>query len=106
MTTALLTQNGVIVGRVTFGQRWDVGDQPPNGYLDWDEWAGVQHKGGLRQVHCPECVTYKYPQELSHEIVTMTCYRLNRKREQIPVTLMSRRCNACVSRRTNREAKS
>lgn len=41
------------------------GDPAPSGYLDWHEWAQVQHKAGLRQVECPRCSKWKYPQELS-----------------------------------------
>ncbi len=40
-----------------------VGSQPPTGYLEWHEWAGVQHKGGLRQKTCPRCSKWRFPQE-------------------------------------------
>ncbi len=39
-----------------------VGDQPPANYLEWHEWAKVQHRGGLRQKRRPCCGTLKFPQ--------------------------------------------
>jgi len=39
------------------------GDQPPEGYLQWHEWARVQERGGLGQIRCPRCGLYRYPQE-------------------------------------------
>lgn len=50
---------------VTMSPGFKVGDQAPEGYLDWHEWAEIQHKGGLRQVQCPKCGKWQYPQELS-----------------------------------------
>lgn len=44
------------------------GDLPPEGYLQWHEWARVQHAAGLRQSRCGRCGLWKYPQELSDEI--------------------------------------
>ena len=41
------------------------GDQAPEGYLAWHEWADKQHKAGLRQKECGRCRRWKYPQELS-----------------------------------------
>lgn len=41
------------------------GDPAPDGYLAWHEWAGVQHKAGLKQKACDHCGKFKYPQELS-----------------------------------------
>ena len=46
------------------------GDQAPDGYLDWQEWADVQYKAGLRQKECGRCGKWKYPQELSDQIDT------------------------------------
>lgn len=40
------------------------GDQAPEGYLQWHEWAEVQHKAGLRQSQCGRCGLWRYPQEL------------------------------------------
>ena len=44
------------------------GDQAPDGYLAWHEWAEVQHKAGLRQQECGRCLKWRYPQELSDKI--------------------------------------
>lgn len=45
------------------------GDLPPEGYLQWHEWAEVQRKAGIKQVVCPTCAKWKTPQELStHEV--------------------------------------
>lgn len=41
------------------------GDLPPEGYLQWHEWAEVQRKAGIKQVECPTCARWKTPQELS-----------------------------------------
>lgn len=40
------------------------GDPRPKGYLQWHEWARVQHKSGLRQRRCQRCSLWKFPQEL------------------------------------------
>lgn len=39
------------------------GDPRPDGYLDWFEWAHVQHRGGLRQGLTPCCGKWLFPQE-------------------------------------------
>jgi len=39
------------------------GDQPPEGYGDWIEWAEVQHRAGLRQVR-RACGRFHFPQEV------------------------------------------
>ena len=44
------------------------GDQAPDGYLAWYDWAEVQHNAGLRQKECGRCGKWKYPQELSDKI--------------------------------------
>ena len=44
-----------------------VGDPAPSGYLEWHEWANVQHKGGLRQLR-RRCGFWHFPQEVcEHE---------------------------------------
>jgi len=54
------------------------GDQAPEGYLAWHEWAEVQHKAGLRQKQCGRCGLWRYPQQLSATIdrVELTGLRL------------------------------
>ena len=43
--------------------KYKPGDPAPEGYLQWHEWASVQHKAGLRQRWCPVCGKWFYPQE-------------------------------------------
>ena len=40
------------------------GDPRPEGYLEWHEWARVQHKAGLRQRRCKSCGNWMFPQEV------------------------------------------
>lgn len=39
------------------------GDQPPDGYIAWHEWAKVQSNAGYRQRRCSECGKWRFPQE-------------------------------------------
>jgi len=48
------------------------GDLPPEGYLQWHEWAEVQRKAGIKQVQCPTCCLWRTPQELSTREITWT----------------------------------
>lgn len=41
------------------------GDQEPEGYLAWHEWADIQAKAGLKQKACGRCGRWKFPQQLS-----------------------------------------
>lgn len=41
------------------------GDLPPEGYLQWHEWAEIQRKAGIKQRQCPTCGLWQTPQELS-----------------------------------------
>ena len=45
------------------------GDQAPDGYLAWHEWAEAQHKAGLRQKQCGRCGLWRYPQQLSDDVM-------------------------------------
>lgn len=38
------------------------GDPAPERYLQWHEWAKVQHNAGLRQYKC-QCGLWHFPQE-------------------------------------------
>lgn len=58
-------------GILTVAGNYKPGDMPPTGYLDWHEWAEVQHKAGLRQVECGRCGKWRYPQELSDTTDTL-----------------------------------
>lgn len=57
------------------------GDLPPEGYLQWHEWAEVQRKAGIKQVECPTCGRWNTPQELSTHEVTWTA-KDRRERER------------------------
>ena len=41
------------------------GDLPPDGYLQWHEWAEVQRKAGIKQSPCL-CGKWITPQEREH----------------------------------------
>lgn len=43
------------------------GDQPPQGYGEWHEWARVQYRAGLRQARCSGCGKYRFPQQRCRE---------------------------------------
>ena len=53
------------VAHLTFTADFKPGDPPPSGYADWQEWARIQHKAGLRQQQCGGCSLWKFPQEMS-----------------------------------------
>ena len=62
--------NGAIL---TLAKEFKVGDMPPDGYLDREEWWNIQKKGGLIQVQCG-CGKYCFPQELSIEVNNPVCH--------------------------------
>ena len=70
------------------------GDQAPEGYLAWHEWAEVQHKAGLRQKQCGRCGLWRYPQQLS-ALVDSTEVTGLRKRQPFRRTLETPVCNDC-----------
>ena len=43
---------------------YEPGDQPPDGYIQRQEWARVQMKAGLRQAKCPGCFKWLFPQQV------------------------------------------
>ena len=67
------------------------GDQAPEGYLAWHEWAEVQHKAGLRQKKCGRCGKWKYPQELSSQVIHYVLRSRNG-----PVQMEEPVCNDCA----------
>ncbi|MFA6213508.1 MAG: hypothetical protein WC714_28990 [Candidatus Obscuribacterales bacterium] len=67
------------------------GDMPPEGYLEWHEWAEVQRKAGIKQVACGRCGKWKTPQELSGVIDTT----MMRDRRGSPVKVESLVCLQC-----------
>lgn len=70
------------------------GDQAPEGYLAWHEWAGVQHKAGLRQKQCGRCGLWRYPQELSEHMVRWQGFTARGK----PAHQMAPLCLKCEAR--------
>jgi len=36
---------------------------PPTDYIAWDEWAEAQLRAGIKQVQCPGCKLWLFPQE-------------------------------------------
>ena len=73
------------------------GDQAPDGYLAWHEWAEVQHKAGLRQKQCGRCGLWRYPQQLS-ALVDSTEVTGLRKRKPFRRTLETPVCNDCAAK--------
>ena len=69
------------------------GDQAPEGYLAWHEWAEVQHKAGLRQKQCGRCGKWKYPQELSDKTDKHTATH----KKKGPVKLETAVCLKCAT---------
>ena len=76
------------------------GDQPPEGYLAWHEWAEVQRKAGIKQVQCGRCGLWKTPQELSGQ--NDRCEMQSRKGPVIVVTPV---CNKCATPNVQIEAR-
>lgn len=67
------------------------GDQAPEGYLAWHEWAEAQHKAGLRQKQCGRCGLWRYPQELSGDVIEWEARTARGK----PVRQMAPMCLKC-----------
>ena len=72
--------------------KFNVGDMPPNGYIDREEWWNVQKKGGLKQVECC-CGKWCFPQELSAKVIKHSAK--NRKGEAIKIETPI--CLECVA---------
>lgn len=73
------------------------GDQAPEGYLAWHEWAEVQHKAGLRQKQCGRCGLWRFPQQLSALVDSAEVTGL-RKRQPFRRTLETPVCNDCAAK--------
>lgn len=80
--------------RVLFTPDFKAGDPTPKGYLDWHAWAEVQHKAGLRQVQCPGCSKWQYPQELSTREIESSGFDRQGKRHVMRAFL----CLECAAR--------
>lgn len=66
------------------------GDQAPTGYLQWHEWAKVQHKAGLRAKQCGRCGLWNYPQGMSS-----TIDKTKMQSRKGAVTVETPVCNKC-----------
>lgn len=78
-------------------KRYRPGDQAPEGYLAWHEWAEIQHKAGLRQKQCGRCGLWRFPQQLS-ALVDGTEVTGLRKRQPFRRTLETPVCNDCAAK--------
>lgn len=78
-------------GIVCVTHEFKPGDQAPEGYLAWHEWAEIQHKAGLRQQECGRCGKWKYPQELSSQV---DHYVLQSRKGPVPMEKPV--CNDCA----------
>ena len=97
MPTIRVNMNG-LPAYLTFGGKYKPGDPPPSGYLDWHEWADVQHKAGLRQKRCGRCGLWQFPQEMS-ELIDVSEARTGRGANRgggRVVTLRSPVCLECA----------
>lgn len=81
-------------GIVCTSDAYKPGDQPPEGYLAWHEWADIQRKAGIKQVECGTCGLWKTPQELSAEFVEFTGTTPHGKKNIINMPL----CNGCSTK--------
>ena len=79
------------VAYLTVGGDYKPGDQPPTGYIEWQDWATVQHKAGLRQQQCGGCGLWKFPQELSDKYQRWTAHT----RRGHPIQVIAPRCLQC-----------
>lgn len=75
-----------------FVDSYKPGDPAPTGYMDWHEWAEVQHKAGLRQERCGRCCKLGYPQELSAK----KDISYPQRRDGTKVRMVSPVCLACA----------
>lgn len=57
--------------RILMTPTYKAGDPPPEGYIQWHEWAKVQTRAGLKQKKCSKCRRYFFPQE-DHDEATCT----------------------------------
>lgn len=84
---------------LTVAPDYKPGDREPigAGYLDWHEWAEVQHQAGLRQVECVDCGKWWYPQDLHPDTVIVPALTRRGK----PTQIECRRCMRCADARAD-----
>lgn len=70
-------------------------DLPPEGYLQWHEWADVQRRAGIKQVECPSCSKWQTPQELSTHEMTWD----GKDRRGLVHTFSAFECSKCFAKR-------
>lgn len=87
-------RKGIRLACLLVHEHYKPGDQAPEGYLAWHEWAEVQHKAGLRQKQCGNCGLWRYPQELSEHTVRWKGFTARGK----PVHQMAPLCLKCEAR--------
>lgn len=73
---------------------YEPGSMPPQGYLQWHQWAEAQEKAGLRQSQCGCCGLWRYPQELSKTTKASTM----QDQHQRPILLNLPVCLDCESK--------
>ena len=81
-------------GVLSIAQEVTAGQRRPKwlGYADAQEWDTVQRKAGLTQSRCCGCLLYRYPADLSPEILRTTMHTSRGK----PVVVESRICLDCA----------
>ena len=101
------TKNGRqrIVGWLSFVGEYKPGDQPPDGYIDRQEWAKVQLKAGLKQERCSRCCRWRFPQQISSVTQeTEVAYRTKRDaiNETNPIEIVVNVivCNDCATQKS------
>ena len=57
---------------------YTAGSQPPEAPEERPAWAAVQRDAGLKEVRCPRCMEWKFPQELSSVRVPLAYWMLCR----------------------------
>lgn len=80
------------VGCILEQNTYKPGDLPPDGYLEWHEWAEVQRKAGIKQVECGKCGRWKTPQELSGQTIRWTV-----RTKKGPVEQTAPVCSKCAT---------
>lgn len=93
MPDVLLKLGAGMTAIMTVGDDYKPGDQAPEGYIAWHEWAEVQHKAGLKQKQCCLCGLWCYPQQLSDETVEMKA-KTSRGETVIETGAVCNKCSA------------
>lgn len=93
--------NRTKVSCLLIGKTYKPGDPPPSEYLGWHVWAAVQHKAGLRQVRCPGCSRFRFPQEMSEKTIESRYFTISRRGREDHVDRL-RICLDCARERAAR----